>query len=100
MSRAVPAPVGAADAALGWEVKAVIAAHCDTLTGATAPACERVAAAHRLNELFLSCNSWCAAEELARGMCSLALVVAQVAGPAYPQEQSRERWRRQSRYQT
>ena len=63
-------------ASLGWEVKAVVVAHCDTLTSATTASCECVAAAHRLNELFASCQSREAAVKLASAICSLAVVVS------------------------
>lgn len=66
----------ASSLAVGWEVKAVVVAHCDTLTSVTGAACERVAAAHRLNELFASCQSREAAAHLASAACSLAVVVA------------------------
>ena len=71
-----PVVARADKAAVGWEVKAVLVAHCDTLTSVTGATCERVAAAHRLNELFASCQSLEAARHLASAACSLAMVVA------------------------
>ena len=47
-----PATSSPAIDGVGWEVKAVIVAHRDTLTMATSPACERVAAALENNHLL------------------------------------------------
>ena len=62
-------PQASALKSLGWEVKAVVVAHCDTLTSATTAPCERVAAAHRLNELFASCQFFYPKEEVWRWWC-------------------------------
>ena len=75
-TRPRPTAAAASSSAVGWEVSAVVVAHCDTLTSVTRGACERVAAAHRLNELFASCQSREAAGHLASAACSLAVVVA------------------------
>ena len=56
-TRPRPTAAPSSSSAVGWEVSAVVVAHCDTLTSVTSAACERVAAAHRLNELFASCQS-------------------------------------------
>lgn len=61
---------------IGWEVKAVITAHTDTLTTTTAQTCERVAAVHRLNELFACCETHEAAVKLAGAVGSLAVTVS------------------------
>ena len=61
---------------VGWEVKAVVSAHTDTLTTTTTPTCERVSAVHRLNELFACCETHEAAVTLAGAVGSLAVTVA------------------------
>lgn len=69
--------VSALAAALGPEVQEIVTSQTDVLTSASSPACERVAATHRLNELFTTaCSDYSAAVTLAGGVSSLPVMVA------------------------